>query len=168
MDKKMFFKPDRRKEHGRRWGKIPEKGLIKYGSLCHGPFSLCFCKFTAPEPHMSHVTLIWDFLTTGWAKWLLGWQNGSKARSVIPLPGSLEQPLCTMSPSLWHPQHTHTTEPPPPDAGEHPSRDATCTTRSWCCCHLPPLAGIDPSYKQTSIWQMNPLCLKSGHLREMF
>lgn len=106
MDKKMFFKPDRRKEHGRRWGKIPEKGLIKYGSLCHGPFSL-FCKFTAPEPHMSHVTLIWDFLTTGWAKWLLGWQNGSKARSVIPLPGSLEQPLCTMSPSLWHPQHTH-------------------------------------------------------------
>lgn len=29
MDKKMFFKPDRRKEHGRKRGKTPEKRQVK-------------------------------------------------------------------------------------------------------------------------------------------
>lgn len=57
-----------------------------------------------------------DYWSGKMATGLVEWQQSqkydptawpSKARSIYPLHGPLEQPLCTISPSLRHPQHTY-------------------------------------------------------------
>lgn len=64
------------------------------------------------HPDLGFVDYWLGKMATGLVEWQQSQEHDpsawpSKSRSMIPLHGPLEQPLCTISPSLRHPQHPY-------------------------------------------------------------